>query len=206
MCSPTRLQSIAEVMLKIHYKPGSNGWHEQRVIAALGKFFDYRVHTVFPRVHLWSWESDLLVVTKSMRAWEVEIKTSLSDWKADSKKSKWAHPDIKKISRFYYAVPDDLLIPIPNGAYDPVLGKMIKYAVPDFVPSWAGVLRVHHVEDRDYVSEIRKPQQLSTYKLPAHALISLMKSTYYRFWSQESPCNHEVISCTDSELYAVETP
>jgi len=52
-------------------------------------YFNYRANLIVPNV---SWglgvhECDILVLTKAGYAWEVEIKTSVADVKADLKKS-----------------------------------------------------------------------------------------------------------------------
>ena len=74
---------------------------ESLALTALGHFFDYSRNQVFPNVHLYDWESDLVVVTPAGYLWEVEVKTTLQDWKADSSKSKWKSLNWPKVNRFY---------------------------------------------------------------------------------------------------------
>ncbi len=76
---------------------------------ALASFFDYRRNLIVPNVG-WGWfvhECDLVVVTKTGFAWEVEIKTSLSDLLRDKKKIHLHHS--QRITCTYFAIPEDLM-------------------------------------------------------------------------------------------------
>lgn len=53
------------------------------------------------------YEMDMLIVTPAKYCYEVEIKTSLSDLKADFQKRHFHDSD--KVKYFYYAVPKDLM-------------------------------------------------------------------------------------------------
>lgn len=61
------------------------------------------------------WEADLLVLSKSKFLTEIEIKISMSDWKADLLKAKHKisdsadYPAVNSIKRFFYAGPDKLM-------------------------------------------------------------------------------------------------
>lgn len=76
---------------------------------AVAKYLNYRQNFIVPNV---SWglgfrhELDLAVVTKSGYLWEVEIKISKSDLKADQKK--WHNHADSRISRLYFAIPEEL--------------------------------------------------------------------------------------------------
>lgn len=76
---------------------------------AVAKKFNFRRNIIVPNV---SWgllkyhEADLLIVTKSGYATEIEIKVSASDIRADLKK-KHGHVD-HKIKYVYFAVPEEL--------------------------------------------------------------------------------------------------
>jgi hypothetical protein len=75
---------------------------------AVADWFGYRANLIVPNV---SWglqihECDLLVVTKSGYAYEVEIKISKADLKKDLQKR---HQHINgKIKRLYFAIPEKL--------------------------------------------------------------------------------------------------
>src|ERR1700735_2324206 len=64
------------------------------------------------------YEADLLVVSKAKFCTEIEVKVSLSDWKADFEKRKHKIPD-KRVKYQYYAAPRELAVrhtelPIPE--------------------------------------------------------------------------------------------
>ena len=61
------------------------------------------------------YEADLVVVTRSRYVYEVELKVSKADLKADMKKRACAHKG-KEFKRFYYAMPENI--------YDPDLIKI----------------------------------------------------------------------------------
>ena len=76
---------------------------------AVARHFNYRMNLIIPNVY-WglglSYEVDLLIVSPSGYATEVEIKVSKSDIKADLSK-RHTH-NSKLIKRFYFAVPESL--------------------------------------------------------------------------------------------------
>lgn len=166
-------------------------WSESLIQAALAHFFNWRVNLVFPNVQPWSWECDILLVTRAMKLWEVEVKTSLGDWKADALKGKWSHPNWSNISRFYYAIPKTLLIE-EYGVWVP----------PTFVPEFAGLLTLEQHRDRVKVVEIRKPKTLGNYTLKPQKLTKLYRSAYFRYWAtrKRPPDNLGFINCRDDDL------
>ena len=82
----------------------------QFIEVALARYFNYRINIIVPNVH-WglglSYECDLVIVTSSGYATEIEIKTSKQDIKNDFKKASYAHHS-KLFKRFFYAVPEKL--------------------------------------------------------------------------------------------------
>ena len=80
-----------------------------------GSPFQVRRHiAVVPNVS-WSilpWEADLLVLAKSNYLTEIEIKISMSDWKADASKANWRAGvwQWEMVKRFYYAAPRELAV------------------------------------------------------------------------------------------------
>lgn len=76
---------------------------------AVSKFFNFRTHLIIPNVwwglHL-PYEADLVVLSDSGYATEIEIKVANSDIKAD--KNKRFQHDSNMFKKFYYAVPDYL--------------------------------------------------------------------------------------------------
>lgn len=110
---------------------------------------------------------DLLVITEpAHRLWEIEVKLTLSDWKADIKKGKWTQKSANResrITRMYYAVP-----------------KELADKVPKFVPASTGILAID-----GYSRVIRKPKpNLTARPVSDSEFIDLLKSTHYRFWRE----------------------
>lgn len=82
--------------------------HTGEIELAIARYFNPRLNVIVPNI---SWgldlhEIDLLVLNPSNYAYEIEIKTSLSDLKADKNK-KHGHFS-NKIRRLYFAVPVEL--------------------------------------------------------------------------------------------------
>lgn len=95
--------------------------HSGEIELALARHLDTRQNLIVPNV-FWGLnfhhEIDLLVVTQSGYAWEIEIKISIQDLKNDQKKTHCHRSD--RIKRFYFAVPEKLkdqsLLHIPEHA------------------------------------------------------------------------------------------
>jgi hypothetical protein len=110
-------------------------------------FYASRQFAVVPNVS-WSmlpWEADLLVCSKAGFLTEVEIKISMSDWKADLLKNKH-RPDIgwrqsRMVKRFFYACPPEIAerwLEIKRETMDEKTGIVVTHAFPEY----AGVLSV----------------------------------------------------------------
>lgn len=131
-------------------------------------FFNVRTHLIVPNV---SWgfglqyEADLVVVTKSNYIYEVELKVSKSDLKADAKKRKHLHPR-KTFKRMYYAMPESI--------YDPTL-----------VPEYAGVLLAYMHRKRWYIKVERKPENLKVDPITDKQYIKLLELMAMRVWSMK---------------------
>ena len=92
---------------------------------ALVRHLNSRINLIVPNV-FWGlglrYEADLVVVKPSQWAYEIEIKTSLSDLKAEKKKRYFAHHS-NKFKYLYFAVPENLkeqaleLIPERSGLF-----------------------------------------------------------------------------------------
>jgi hypothetical protein len=94
-------------------------------------------------------QADILAIDKHRMLYEVEVKISLSDLKANRKKQE--HYDYSRgyshfVHMFYFAVPYDL-------------GNQAKLVISDFFP-YAGILTIEGVNDTD-VCCTRNPRVLS---------------------------------------------
>ena len=95
-------------IIKTTLKTVPHKFHCGEIEVAVAKFFDPRQNLIVPNI---SWgmfvhECDLLVLTQSNYAYEIEIKISASDLKADSKKPH-SHRS-NKIKILYFALPEYL--------------------------------------------------------------------------------------------------
>lgn len=88
-----------------------NAWKMGEALTRTGAPFDARRLLVTPNVSFgWGlyYEADLICVTSAAYCYEVEIKISAADLRADALKKKWRRPLDPRLKRFYYAVPDYL--------------------------------------------------------------------------------------------------
>lgn len=158
---------------------------------ALAQFFDWASgKKVFINAFLFDWEMDCCVVTDSGYIWEVEVKCTLADWKADVDKDKWKSKHIDKVSRLYYAVPWTLVD-----------------KVPDFVKDHVGLITLHvNAEGNGLYAKLhREAKSKRGYTLTYEKEIQLYRSTYFKYWGKISPAeSKEEQACyidleTDSE-------
>ena len=113
-------------------------------------------------------ECDLLVVTKSGHATEVEIKRSVSDMKADLKKPHAHKSD--KINYLYYAFPND------------IIDKCSEY-----VPEHAGIIRVDYVDKiRYFAYVVRSAKKVNKYKLTDIEMFKVARLGAMRIWNTKS--------------------
>lgn len=112
---------------------------------AIVNHFGYRQNTIVPNVSygLWIHETDLLIVSKSGYATEIEIKISIADLKADKKK--WHQHKSNKIKFLYFAIPE----------------KLKEKALP-LIPEHAGLICVRekkiNVYERTYCTVVKVPK------------------------------------------------
>lgn len=134
---------------------------------ALAYKFHYRTNTIVPNV---SWgagihECDLLMVTRSKYAWEIEIKVTKHDLMRDSHKAH-AH-DHEKIKYLLFAIPDYLY--------------QFKYAIP----AHSGII----VMSRDNRTRglnaqiMRKPEARGRYQWNENEINDLHRLASLRIWS-----------------------
>ncbi len=136
---------------------------------AIVNHLDYRVNTIVPNVSygLNFHEIDLLVLSQSGYATEIEIKTSVADLKADLNKKH--HHNSNRIKLFYFAVPEE-----------------IKEKALELIPERAGLYVVIHNKERGYtyVKCIKAPtvNKLAR-KFNNEEIVKLHKLGMMRIWS-----------------------
>jgi hypothetical protein len=132
-------------------------------------YFDPFRNLVFENVYLGAFELDYAVITPAGYLWEIEIKISISDWRADLKKGKWerylcADHSHKRPSRFYYAVPH----------------KLVSGGIPGWVPEKAGVISIDSISGE--IRSVRPPGILTRDRIAPETINVLLRKTYFRFW------------------------
>lgn len=151
-------------------QPKIHAGHMECAVAAL---LNYRVYTIVPNV---SWgagfrhECDMLAIDSERRFTEVEIKISLSDLKADFKKSH-GHKS-NKISRLVYAIPDFLL----------------EKGLP-LIPQTCGVIAVRWSGSRYVAYWVRQARHKVIQKPTEQDITNVMRLGCMRIWSLKSHNN-----------------
>lgn len=133
---------------------------------ALARHLNTRMNLIVPNV-FWglglNYEADLVVVKSSGWAYEIEIKTSKQDLKADKKKKFYAHCS-NKFKYLYFAVPEDL----------------VNVAV-ELIPERSGLFSV---KSNGMVSLIRPPKiNKNARKLTEKEIIKLGSLSNMRMWN-----------------------
>lgn len=141
---------------------------------ALVRYLDSRVNFIIPNV-FWglnfNYELDLMVVKTSGYAYEIEIKVSIADLKADKKK-KWGHYS-NRIKQLYFALPLVLL----------------EKAEP-LIPERAGI---YTVDEYSRVNLYRKPKiNIHARKLNEKEIIKLGKLSNMRMWNAIQTLNDRI--------------
>lgn len=116
----------------------------------------------------------MLVVTTARYTIEYEIKTSVSDFRADFKKSKHDRlagkcPGRWRPTRFFFAFPENLID-----------------AVTPNVPAYAGIIAFRTLGTWHIPREtvVRKAPRLEKNKAREQLVIAMRETAYYRFWNE----------------------
>jgi hypothetical protein len=163
---------------------------EADIQQALVRYFDWQRNRCYVNIYVGGWESDFAVVTKAGYLYDVEIKISLADWKAEQHKDKfkpgWVGQNHRKlVSRMFYAVPAELV-----------------QRVPEFVPAETGLLSVSPPLDRRYHSKVelvRPAKRLEAKALSEKKQLQLHDSTYWRYWRDV----RKAVDISAAETYVV---
>lgn len=136
---------------------------------ALAKHFNFRQNLIVPNV---SWglymnqsvlhECDLLILTGSNYLWEVEIKVSKADLKADKKKIHGHYN--RNIKRLYFAIPEYLEDSIEH------------------IPERAGIISVKN-NGRFFCKQLRKPRIDKGYQLTDKEKLKMAMLGSMRIWA-----------------------
>ncbi len=174
--------------------------HSGDIEVILSRFFGCRVNTIVPNVSygLNIHEVDLLIVSHSGYASEVEIKTSVSDLKADLKKSHGHRSN--KIKYLYFAVPLELkekaleLIPERAGLIVITPEKLSVYSTnppskTPYVPEHVDIVKAPTVN-----KQARKLTEKELLKLGSLAAMRIwsLKERIYRYQREYKAKNNEI--------------
>lgn len=137
------------------------------------------------------WEADLIACSKAGFLNEIEIKVSLSDWKADIDKHKFSGASFTRwIKRFYYAAPIELAV-----RYQEIV-----------MPPFAGVLGV---SDYGGVKVIKEAVHNNARKMSNQELLQLARLGSMKAWSLTHQELQEEAKCqplVDQSLSETQSP
>lgn len=135
---------------------------------AVSRLFDIRRHVIIPNLSYGfhgGHEKDIFAISSSNYGKEVEIKISVSDFRADFKKSH--HHESKYVKEFYYAFPIEI--------YE---------KVKDEVPLHAGVIICERNKYSVYAKIIKKAKiNTKAIKLTDKDMITIGRLASMRIWS-----------------------
>ena len=161
--------SLNQVMhdLQARYEPRK--WNAGHILVVCAGYFDWWQNKMMTEFSVSGFRrSDLIFVTKSGYATEVEIKISVQDWNNDRNKGIERGPG-KYISRFFYAIPETL-----------------ENKIPSWVPEWAGIIVVYDgTPGHDRIKVLREAKRHKVEKIPDSYIREMEKNSYYRFWRSE---------------------
>ena len=156
-------------------------YHSGEIELCVAGFFDYRQNLIVPNVAdgMGLHECDMLVVTPTGYATEVEIKISASDLKADAKKHHRHASDMIKL--FYFAIPESLT-PYIQHIHERAGIMIIKRRLA-FHWDYMSDKKICDGE-KDYCEIIRAPRVNSAAKKwEAKDRLALMRLSTMRIWS-----------------------
>jgi hypothetical protein len=151
---------------------------------AVAKFFNYRQNLIIPNLSYGAGlhECDLVVLMRSGYAYEVEIKVSATDIKADLKKDHGHESDLIRL--FYFAIPEELL---PHAVNIPIHAGIIKVSrglVPEYKLTGYGVEKTGNMASLDRVEIFRPPHvNKNSRKWTNDERMNLMRLSTMRIWS-----------------------
>jgi len=131
--------------------------------------FHFVTYIVVPNLShgMFNYEIDLLALSKSNWAHEIEIKISKSDLIADKKKQHGHHDSQNRIRCLWFAGPEKL-----------------EQAFIEHAPERAGIIII---TPRGYCLTIRKPKiQTNSRKFTDEERMKLMRLAYMRFWGKQT--------------------
>jgi len=150
-------------------------WNEESIQTTLSRHFmsESNIKYIAENLYIYTWESDLWIMTKSNITYEFEIKISKADFKNDFKHKTKKHALLEnktesliKPNYFYYAVPENLI-------------------KEEDVPEYAGLIYMKDMYP--YFEIIKQAPKLTDSKYDKEQLNLLEKFYYnYRDWRRKT--------------------
>lgn len=145
---------------------------EKQMMSPLAYRLEYWRRLVIPNVYFGWCETDMFIIQKSGYYWEIEIKCSVSDWKADFKKTdRWYGKNyIGYAKEFYFAIPSEL----------------IAGGIPDFVPEEVGLIVVRSDSYGNLHAYFDRNSSLKNSlaeKLSPKTIVELCQKANQRYWN-----------------------
>jgi hypothetical protein len=148
---------------------------EEKAIFALTQYYDspYKLGSAFviPNCSYFGHECDVLVISKSDYATEIELKASLSDLKADMKK--WHKHYSPYIRQLYFGISEDI-------DYDKAL---------EYIPENAGIILFYKPQYGKFINQYvcritRRPKANRTAnKINDNQKRDLLRTMYFRYYN-----------------------
>jgi hypothetical protein len=133
-----------------------------------------RYRRQFPIVAVEAFQADVLAVDERKFLWEVEVKVSLADLRADGRKMK--HVGLKSMSEEnpgYGLIPNFFSFAVPRDLSEKAL------AIIDASYPYAGLLSVHHKSTRrflgNYTESLRSPKKMHVRELSEKQVEAVVK-------------------------------
>ena len=145
--------------------PKKERFKTEFIEAAVARYLSPRVNLIVPNAYWglgFSHELDMLVITPSNCAWEIEIKVDKYDLRNDKLKQKWKNYYNGRIRRLYYAIPDYLVDEIEH------------------VQEKAGILIV---DKHKRVSKKREATNISNHKFSDNDRMKALHMCCMRYWN-----------------------
>ena len=152
----------------------------------VARYFNWRKNLIVPNISwgLFKHECDLLILTKSGYATEIEIKISKNDLKKDFNKKHrhidkdWYGNECDKIKYLYYALPGINLIEDGHEVGHALENKFLD--CENLIPEQAGLLLVG---EGGYVYKKREAKSKSDYKFTEQERFNIARLGTMRIWN-----------------------
>jgi hypothetical protein len=170
---------------------------EKKILNRLYNYLSHKSHKfIMPNIFLFFWEADMVSITKAGFLNEFEVKTSRSDFKADSKKTKKhevllegcytpsyrenLYIERKYPTKWQLTESKRIISGRPNNFYYCCPEDLIK---PDEIHDNYGLIYIVQQNGHLFPHEIKRPKKLHKKKCPPELKAKIGESARFRYWS-----------------------